>query len=139
MRFTGKENTLAPSAAQRDVVERLFRAMQAGPGGEEPMMALFSNDAVLIEPFSGKVETHTGRDAIRASFRAQWENPLPDLQLALDRVDLDGTTVRADWTCSSPVFPTPMRGYDLFTLGADGKIVRLEIVVTDAPPLEQRQ
>jgi hypothetical protein len=32
-----------------------------------------------------------------------------------------------------------MRGYDLFTLGADGKIVRLEIVVTDAPPLEQRQ
>jgi hypothetical protein len=29
-----------------------------------------------------------------------------------------------------------MRGYDLFTLNADAQIARLEIVVTEAPPLE---
>jgi hypothetical protein len=110
--------------------------MQAGPDGEEQMMALFAAEAVFIEPFSGAPQTHRGVDAIRASFRDQWTNPLPDLQLVLDRVDLDGDTVRADWTCTSPVLPAPMRGYDLFTLGADGKIVRLEIVVTDAPAME---
>ena len=127
---------MPPSTAQREVVERLFRAMQAGPDGEEQMMALFAADAVFIEPFSGTPQTHRGHDAIRANFRGQWNNPLPDLQLVLDRVDLDGTTVRADWTCSSPVLPQPMRGYDLFTLAPDGKINRLEIVVTEAPPLE---
>lgn len=127
---------MGPSANQRDVVERLFRAMQAGPDGEEAMMTLFASDAVFVEPFSGTPQTHRGQDAIRASFRDQWRNPLPDLRLVLDRIDLDGTTVRADWTCTSPVFASPMRGYDLFTLGGDGKIVRLEIVVTEAPPME---
>ena len=98
-------------------------------------MALFAEEAVLVEPFSGQVQTHTGQPAIRESFRDQWKNPLPDLQLTLDRVDLDGGIVRAEWTCTSPVFPTPMQGYDLFTLDAAGKIAKLEIVVTDAPPM----
>lgn len=120
---------------QRRVVEDLFRAMQAGPGGENAMMALFADDAVFVEPFSGQPQTHTGTAAIRQSFRDQWQHPLPDLQLTLDRVDLDASVLRAEWTCTSPAFPTPMRGYDLFTLNADGKIRRLEIVVTDAPPM----
>lgn len=122
-------------SSQREVVESLFRAMQAGPSGEEAMMALFAEGAVFVEPFSGQVQTHTGLPAIRESFRDQWKNPLPDLQLTLDRVDLDGGTIRAEWTCTSPVFPTPMKGYDLFTLDGAGKIARLEIVVTDAPPM----
>jgi hypothetical protein len=124
------------SAQQRKIVEDLFKAMQMGPGGEEAMMDLFAEEAVFIEPFSGEPQTHTGRTAIRQSFRDQWKNPLPDLKLMLDRVDLDGRQIRADWTCTSPAFPSPMRGYDLFTLNAEGKITRLEIVVTEAPSME---
>lgn len=121
---------------QRKTVEGLFRAMQAGPGGEDAMVGLFADDAVFTEPFSGRPQTHTGRSAIRESFRDQWKNPPPDLTLVLDRVDLDGPLVRAEWTCTSPVFPSPMRGYDLFTLNDSGQITRLEIIVTDAPPMD---
>jgi hypothetical protein len=128
---------MSVSAQQRKVVEDLFKAMQMGPGGEESMMKLFAEDAVFIEPFSGESQTHAGRDAIRQSFRNQWIDPPPDLRLVLHRVDLDGRQIRADWTCTSPAFPSPMRGYDLFTLNAAGEITRLEIVVTDAPPMER--
>ena len=125
------------SAQQRKAVEGVFKAMQGGPGGEEAMMALFADGAVFIEPFSGEPQTHVGKDAIRTSFRDQWKNPLPDFKLTLDRVDLDGPQVRAEWTCTSSVFPTPMRGYDLFTLNDDGKIARFEIIVTEAPPTDR--
>ena len=120
-------------AQERKMVESVFKAMQSGPSGEEGMMALFDHRAVLIEPFSGKPQTHVGKDAIRASFRDQWKHPLPDFKLTLDRVDLDGPQVRAEWTCTSSAFPTPMRGYDLFTLNDDEKIARFEIIVTEAP------
>lgn len=121
------------TAQQRKVVEDVFKAMQAGPAGETSMMDLFVEDAVFVEPFAGKVQTHRGKAAIRQSFRDQWKNPLPDLTLTLERVDLDGSQVRAEWTCTSKAFPTPMRGYDLFTLNGAGKITRLEIVVTESP------
>ena len=122
------------SEQQRHTVESMFKAMQAGPDGEDAMMSLFADDAVLIEPFSGQSQAHAGRPAIRQSFRDQWKDPPPDLTLVVGRIDLDGAHVRADWTCTSPVFPSPMRGYDLFTLDAAGKITRLEIIVTEAPP-----
>jgi hypothetical protein len=124
---------MAVNARQRKAVEEVFKAMQAGPAGESAMMDLFVDDAVLVEPFAGAPQTHTGKAAIRQSFRDQWKNPVPDLTLTLDRVDLEGSQVRAEWTCTSPAFPAPMRGYDLFTLNDAGKIIRLEIVVTDAP------
>ena len=124
---------MGTGAQERKMVESVFRAMQSGPTGEEPLMDLFADGAVFIEPFSGQPQTHAGKDAIRASFRDQWKNPLPDFRLTLDRVDLDGPQVRAEWTCTSAVFPTPMRGYDLFTLNDDGKIERFEIIVTQAP------
>lgn len=119
----------------RNIVERLFHAMQMGPAGESEMLALFADNAVFIEPFSGTPRTHQGLAAIRQSFRDQWKHPLPDLKLIVDRIDLDALNVRAEWTCTSAVFSTPMRGYDLFTLNSDGKIERLEIVVTEAPPM----
>ena len=119
----------------QEIVEGLFKAMQMGPAGQEAMMALFADGATLIEPFSGKTQTHTGKPAIRESFKSMWEDPAPDLTLMIDRVDKDGDIVRAEWTCTSPVFETPMRGYDLFTIAA-GKIARLEITVTDMPPME---
>jgi hypothetical protein len=128
---------MAVTGPQRRIVERLFKAMQAGPGGENEMVSLFAEDGVLIEPFSGRPQTHTGAAAIRQSFRDQWNDPPPDLTLVLDRVDLDGQLIRAEWTCTSPAFPSPMRGYDLFTLNEAGQIKRLEIVVTEAPPMER--
>ncbi len=118
----------------RKIVDNLFKAMQAGPAGEDDMMALFADDAVFVEPFSGEPKTHTGKDAIRASFQDMWREPAPDMKLILDRVDLDGRSVRAEWTCTSPIFATPMRGYDVFTID-NGKITRLEITVTDMPPM----
>lgn len=127
---------MAVNAQQRKAVEGLFKAMQAGPGGEDAMVGLFADEAVFIEPFSGQPQTHKGRAAIRQSFRDQWVDPPPDLTLVLDRVDLDGSLVRADWTCTSPAFPSPMRGYDLFMLNDSGQITRLEIIVTDAPPMD---
>jgi ketosteroid isomerase-like protein len=123
------------SASDRAVVEGVFKAMQAGPAGEGQMMSLFADDAVFVEPFSGQSRTHRGAAEIRASLRQMNEQPLPDMRLTLDRVDLDGERVRAEWTCSSPVFPVPMKGYDLFTI-RNGKIARLEINVTEGPPVE---
>jgi hypothetical protein len=122
------------SEPDRRIVESLFKAMQAGPAGEAAMMNLFADTAVFMEPFSGAVQTHHGKDAIRASFRDMWKEPLPDLKLSIDRVDLDGDHVRAEWTCTSSAFPSPMRGFDLFTIHS-GKITRLEINVTEMPPM----
>jgi ketosteroid isomerase-like protein len=120
------------STSDRAVVERLFRAMQAGADGEGEMMALFAPDATFIEPFSGQAIAHSGRNAIRESFRQQTAHPMPDMKLTLDRVDLDGSIVKANWTCTSSAFPAPMRGHDLFTI-QNGQITRLEIIVTDMP------
>lgn len=125
---------MSVSESDRTVVENMFKAMQGGPEGEEDMMALFDESAVFTEPFSGQPQTHTGKDAIRSSFQEMWANPAPDLKLIVDRVDLDGDQIRADWTCTSPVFPSPMKGHDIFTI-TDGKIMRLEVIVTDMPPM----
>ena len=92
-------------------------------------MSLFADDADFIEPFSGEPRTHEGFEAIREAFRDSWkEDPPPDMKLILDRAYRDGDRVRADWTCASPVFPAPMKGYDPFTIRG-GKIARLEIVM----------
>ena len=50
------------------------------------------------------------------------------VQVIHDVCDRDGNLVRADWTCTSPVFEAPMNGYDLFTIES-GKIARLEVVM----------
>jgi uncharacterized protein (TIGR02246 family) len=119
---------------KRQVVERLFRAMQTGAGAETDMMNLFADDAVFIEPFSGRLQTHRGADAIRAAFKQQSQNPPPEMRLQLDRAEIQGETVVATWTCTSPVFPAPMRGTDLVTIRPDGKIARLEIRLDDSGP-----
>lgn len=119
---------------QRDVVDRFFKAMQAGKEAEERLMALFATDAILTEPFSGEPQTHKGLEAVRNSFRCTWEHPVPDVKLEVNRVDLDGARVRAEWTCTAPAFPSPIRGHDLFDI-RDGKIAKLEIVVTEMPDI----
>jgi hypothetical protein len=120
--------------SDRRVVEDLLRTMQAGPAGEEELLALFADDAVLVEPFAGRVQTHAGRPAIRAALAEMSKGRAPDLALNLDRVDLEGDSVRAEWTCTSALMPGPLRGHDLLTIRS-GKILRLEIIITEMPGL----
>ena len=109
----------------RNIVERFFRAMQAGATAEPEMMALFADDATYVEPFSGQALTHVGKAAIRATFIEGWKYPLPDMRLELERVDIEGGSVRVDWTCHSPALPGGKgRGTNLFTV-AEGRITSL--------------
>ncbi len=125
---------MSVAPADRNLIESLYKAMQAGPAGESAMLDLFTEDAVFVEPFGGEPKTHTGLSAIRATFQDMCKEPLPDMRLQLDRVDLDAGRVRAAWTCYSSAFSEPMRGIDHFTI-EHGKIKRLEIIVTHAPPM----
>jgi hypothetical protein len=52
--------------ARHPLVERYFRAMQRGQEGEEELVALFAEDAVYVEPFSGEQAPHVGRAEIQA-------------------------------------------------------------------------
>jgi len=88
-----------------ELVQRFFHAMQAGADGAATLLALFADDAVYVEPFSGEERTHEGIDAIREALRPGWEQPLPDLSITVDRVDTDGDRITADWTCRSPALP----------------------------------
>ena len=124
-------------ANDRELVERYFAAMQAGPAGVEQMVSLFAEDGEYVEPFSGngQVRTHKGSDAIRAFFQESLNGPMgQEVRLSLDRLDLDGDRLRSEWTCSMPMLPQPMHGHDLYTI-EHGKIKRLEITVYDMPPL----
>jgi len=112
--------------ASQAIIDRYFEAMQAGLPAAEAYAALFADDAVLVEPFSGQQRTSTGPAAIRASFEESVRNRPPNMSLAVDVVSLEDGRIRSDWTASSPVFPAPMRGYDLCTI-RDGKIARLEV------------
>lgn len=115
--------SVEPSATA--VVERYVQAMRVGAAAETEMMALFTEDAVYVEPFSGQPRTHVGREAIRATMREGWRTPLPDMRLTIERIDLDGGQVRCAWLCRSPALPAPVHGQDLYTL-RDGQIARLE-------------
>lgn len=126
---------MSVSQQDKDVIERMFKAMQTGLAAENDMMALFAEDAVFTEPFSGEPQTHNGKDAIRTCFRDMWSQPGPEIELTVGRVDMDGDTIRAEWTCTSPAFSSPMRGYDHFRI-KDGFIQHLEVIVTDMPPMD---
>jgi ketosteroid isomerase-like protein len=121
-----------PVDDDRRVVEELYKAMQAGPAGEAAIMGLFTDDAVLVEPFTGRPRTHSGKADIRAALAAMWQGRGPDLVLTLDRIDIDGDSVRAEWTCTSSILPGPLRGRDCLTVRS-GKIAFLEITITEMP------
>jgi uncharacterized protein (TIGR02246 family) len=116
----------------RVLVEDMLKAMQAGPAGEQQLLSLFTEDAVLVEPFTGNVQTHNGKKAIQASLAEMAKTRVPDLTLRLDRIDLDGDRLRAEWTCTSAMMPAPMKGVDFVTVRG-GRIGRLEIVITEMP------
>jgi uncharacterized protein (TIGR02246 family) len=114
------------------LIEDLYKAMQAGAAGEEALLGLFADDAVLVESFTGRPRTHAGKPAIRAFLQGTFQARAPDLTVTLDRIDVDGDRLAAEWTCTSPAMPGPMRGRDLLTV-QDGRIARLEILVTERP------
>jgi hypothetical protein len=109
-----------------EIVGRFFSAMQTGAASEAEMMSLFAEDAIYVEPFSGRARTHRGKAAIRDTLAEGWRNPLPDMSLSVDQVAVDGAEVTAHWTCRSPALPGGKgSGVNRFTL-KDGLIVRLE-------------
>ncbi len=67
-------------------IKRFFAAMQAGATAEPEMMALFADDAVYVEPFSGREREHRGKVAIRQAMAEGWKTPLPDMRIEIDCV-----------------------------------------------------
>lgn len=114
-----------------DLVAGYYAAMRVGGEAEEQMMALFGDDAVFDEPFSGLDEPAVGRDEIRDRLRAGWASPLPDMQLDVLTVTIDGATARCTWECRSPAFPAPVRGEDRYEF-RDGRISRLEVSIDES-------
>ncbi len=111
-------------------VSQFFAAMQAGAPAADAMLALFTEDAEYVEPFSGVEMRHQGRAAIRAAMQPGWSQPLPAMTITVDRVDVDGNEVRVEWTCRSPALPGGQgRGVNQFTL-RDGRIARLVTALT---------
>lgn len=106
-------------------ISNFFLAMQAGRAGAPTMAALFAEDAIYEEPFSGPIVTHTGRAAIMAVMEQGWNFPLPDIHLVIDRAETTAGRIAIDWTCNSPALPGGKgQGRNIFTL-KDGKIVHL--------------
>jgi hypothetical protein len=121
------------SVTERDraVVESYLAEMQAGSAGLDNLIGLFTDDAVYLEPWTGQAQIHTGKAEIRAFYAAALER-MQGARLTLDRLDVDGERVRSEWTCEIPMFPGPMRGFDLLTL-REGRIARLETTITEMP------
>lgn len=109
-----------------DVVQRYFKAMEAGPAEAPRLFELFADDATYIEPFTGQSRTHEGRAAIEACIKASWEDGPRDVGIEVNRIDVDGDVVRSEWTCTSPDFPAPVKGIDVCTVEG-GLIKRLEV------------
>jgi ketosteroid isomerase-like protein len=124
-------------ANDRAVVERYMALMQAGGGGVDDLVSLFTEDAVYVEPFMGQPTVHQGKSEIRDFYQHALESDMRAARLTLDRLDMDGERLRSEWTCEIAAMPGPMRGFDLLTL-RDGRIARLETTVTQAPPMPPR-
>lgn len=111
----------------KDLIQQVSECMQAGPSRVEELNSLFAADAVLIEPFSGPVQTSVGIDAISARNREMVNAPRPpDFKITIDQIASEGGKVVTDWTCTSVVLPAPMKGRSDYTIRS-GKIAKLEI------------
>lgn len=106
-------------------IDRYFAAMRRGSTAETDLIALFDDKAVYSEPFS-ELPPAQGIEAIRDRFRLGWETSLPDLELDVLEVEVDGSEGRALWECRSPVLPGPIRGEDRYVI-VDGRIRSLEV------------
>jgi hypothetical protein len=109
----------------RELIEQYFAAMRRGSAAEDQLVALFSEDAVYIEPFVSR-EPAVGIDEIRTRLRRGWEAPLPDLELDVLSIEIAGTDATSHWECRSPALPAPVRGVDHYRIES-GRITRLEV------------
>ena len=110
-----------------NVINRYFAAMRQGTEGAQELFELFADDAVYIEPFTGE-DPAVGIDAIRRRFALGWETELPDLEIDVLEIRVDGPSAWTSWECRSPGLPGPVQGEDLYEV-ADGRIVRLEVKI----------
>ena len=117
-------------ADEHKVIERYFTAMRRGSVAETEMMELFAEGAVYIEPFTGESRPWVGKDSIREALRRGWAEPLPDLELSVQRVDIRDGQATSAWICRSPALPAPVHGRDEYTI-VDGRITRLEVKIVD--------
>ena len=92
------------------VIGAYFAAMRRGASAETDLLALFAPDAVYIEPFSGVPGAAVGIDQIRDRFRQGWNNPLPDLELEILKLVIDGQHATTTWECRSPGLPRTSAG-----------------------------
>lgn len=113
------------------LVDKYFSAMRRGSAAEEDLMSLFADGAVYVEPFSGLAPA-VGLDEIRDRFRSGWEQPLPDMELDVLEVEVDGDRSRSTWECRSPALPGPVRGEDHYEI-TGGRISRLEVRILETP------
>ena len=111
-----------------EVVQAYFAAMRRGGEAEADMLALFTDDAVYDEPFSGEAEPAVGIAAVRDRLRAGWAQPLPDMELDVLSVEVAGNTAVSQWECRSPAFPGPVRGSDAYEF-RDGLIAVLQVTI----------
>jgi ketosteroid isomerase-like protein len=112
-------------------VERYFAAMRQGRTAEVDMMALFSDDIVYVEPFSGDADPAVGKAAVLARLRRGWEAPLPDMELDVRSVDVQGATATSTWECRSSAFPAPVTGRDSYEFDGEGLISRLHVEIVN--------
>jgi len=120
----------------RQVIQQMSEAMQAGEPAKETLVGLFTEDAVFIEPFSGAPQTHNGIEAIRARTYEMVQQPRPpDFTLKVDQVTTEDGELVAYWTCTSAAMPGPMKGRDQLKI-REGRIafLKIEILAMPGPP-----
>ena len=116
-------------ADQRSVLDRYFAAMRQGRSAEADMMALFADEAIYVEPFSGLPHAAVGKAAILERLKIGWDKPLPDLELDVLTIDIVGAEASSTWECRSSALPTAVQGRDTYRFDADGLITRLEVSI----------
>jgi hypothetical protein len=119
---------MAVTDRDRELVINYLRSMQMGPSGIDGILNLYNDDGVYVEHLTsikGESRTHNGKAAIREALASGMKWNPPDLNVTLDRLEIEGDQLIAHWTCTSAQFAGPMRGTDRYTLRG-GKIGRLE-------------
>ncbi len=98
-------------------ITNFFLAMQAGPHGLDLLEAMFAPNATYSEPFSGQMKPHKGAKNIVAAFAASRSDAFDDAVIQLGAVEIDGETIRVEWTCLSQAIPGGRgTGVNVFTL-----------------------
>ena len=112
-------------------VANFFLAMQSGKPGADALMALFAEDAIYEEPFTGETRRHNGKDTILAAMALGWEMPMVDTRIEVREVEVAGAEVHVGWTCHSPSLPGGKgSGRNVFTF-REGVITSLITTLED--------